>query len=121
MLLCLLGLAMGLCGCPNEVKLESYRPPQGKVREQITWMRTTFYELYKIEQKRQDGSDLLRRFIKQHRKLAMQTFQRNAKSVEQRRISGKKLRNLERFYLLMNVLIRESLALSKTKKPKQRP
>lgn len=114
-LLCWLGLAVNLCGCPSPTLFDTLRPPKGTERQQIRWMRLSFYQLYQFEQKRQNGGDLLRRFIKKYPKIAYKTFRLNAKAVEQRRISGQKLRNLERFYLLMNVLIRESISVPRTR------
>lgn len=104
-------------GCPNPSWLETLRPPQGSARLRVRWMRTTFYQAYLEEKRQLDGEDRLRRLIQKFPQIALETYQYNQKAVEDRRLTGQPLRNLETFYLLMNQLIRETIRVPESLPP----
>jgi hypothetical protein len=110
-----------LCvGCvPYRPSLPPLKPPiNASEKQRVHWLRGTFYRLYLIEQEAKDGGDRLRRLFLQFPDLSKTTYTHNHKAVENRKQIGKKLRDLERFYLLMNLMIRNSIVIeNSTTKP----
>ncbi|HAA53521.1 MAG TPA: hypothetical protein DCE42_02125 [Myxococcales bacterium] len=116
-------LACLLLACPLQRKpLRPYPPPPAKssaITQKVRWFRTSFYNYYQLERQLANPQDRLRRLIKQFPNIATLTFFRNQSYVEKRKKQGQRLNNLAQFYMLMNLLIKETIPIPSTP-PKQR-
>lgn len=123
----LMWLVMCCTGCPtpqiaNRLRLKNLRPPPtSNIRKKVRWLRVTFYDLYLEEKRLQDGADRLRRLFRQFPVLARATHRQNLKAIQARRQEGLKLRNIEKFYLLMNLMIRGSIKIPSSTQSVGRP
>ena len=116
-------LACLLLACPLQRKpLRPYPPPPAKnsaTTQKVRWFRTSFYNYYQLERQLANPQDRLRRLIKQFPHIATLTFFRNRSYIEKRKKQSQKLNNLAQFYMLMNLLIKETIPIPSTP-PKQR-
>jgi len=91
------------------------KAPNKPKREQIRWFRAEFYELYLVEVKAKDGGDRLRRYIQKFPKIAGYTYHSNQADLKRYQKNGKPPGQIEKYYLLMNLLIEETIGIPKTK------
>lgn len=104
---CLLLVWMPLLkGCPRH-PLHEIHAPQVAQKQRIRWLRTTFYQLYPRE--KEQPQDLLRLLILRFPAISLETYHANLQHIEEYKQKQKSFGNLEQFYLLMNLLIEESL------------
>lgn len=103
-------------GCaPSWIRPLGVTPPK-KPELQIKWFRQTFYTLAQQERKRQDGGDRVRRLLRKYPKLAKLAYLENIKELKKRQEMGEEIENLDRYYIIMNALIR--LTFPKRKWPR---
>jgi hypothetical protein len=90
----------------------SLKKPGVEETQQIRWFRQTFYRLYRLEKRKKDYGDRLRRFVRLHSRLARQTFEQNRIQIRAHQLEGKKIGRLETVLLQMNAVIRLTLSIS---------
>lgn len=118
--MCLTLLGVTFTGCPNRVQAPTLPPSLQRASEQsrIRWFRRAFYNLVQEEQRQRDAGDRPRKLIRRYPQLARRSFLSNQQHLEARKKQQKLYGPLERYYLLMNDLIEESLGVIE-KKPQK--
>lgn len=95
-------------GCPQTSL--NLKAPQSSPKNRIRWLRTTFYQIYLKEKASSSPKDHLRLLLKSFPTLSLQTYQANMVHIESQKQKQRPISDLGRYYLLMNLLIEESLS-----------
>ena len=104
-------LGLYLVACPPQSILSKLVEPKGTTRQKVRWFRSVFYKLCLVERQKKDSEDRLRRLCRHFPKLSQASYKENKKAIRLRRQEGLKLRPLEKFYLMMNLIIKASIPL----------